>query len=77
MSTARRKPQCQRNKLSKLEEQEDLPNVMQQVSGGVQNRAVDIGYPSYEGQLVKPSPNQVHTLINMQLKKTKGLEKNI
>lgn len=50
-------------KQSKLDEQEDLPNVTQQVSGGAENRAVNNGYPYDVRQLVKPTCNQAHTLI--------------
>lgn len=56
-------------KQSKLDEQEELPNVMQQVSGGVENRTVGNGYPYDDRQLVKPPCNQVHTII-IQFKDT-------
>lgn len=48
-------------KWSKLEGQEDLPYIVQQVSGGVENRAVDSGYPSDDGQLVKLTPTKFTT----------------
>lgn len=42
-------------------EQADLPNITQQISG-------ELGVSG--GQTPKPTPSQVHTLINTQLKGT-------